>query len=283
MSARSRSGVANSIRTPAPHTDVYPDRERISALAAMIAERFQPRQIVLFGSHAYGRVTTDSDVDLLVIMDTPGRSVDLAIRIRQAIGLRPSFPLDILVRTPEQIRVGLAERDFFIVDAVERGVTLFTDGSSEKGADWLENAGGAERAESALKHATLGWVKKAEMDYRSALRLGEPPNPIAESVCFHAQQTVEKYLTSCLQQHEIDFPRTHDLSELELLASSRLPNVTAGRSDLMWLTDCAVAIRYPDAAGDETGVARVDAHRALRIATRMRLLFRAALDLPLTA
>ncbi len=249
----------------------------------MIAERFQPRQIVLFGSHAYGRVTTDSDVDLLVIMDTPGRSVDLAIRIRQAIGLRPSFPLDILVRTPEQIRVGLAERDFFIVDAVERGVALFTDGSSEKGADWLENAGGAERAESALKHATLGWVKKAEMDYRSALRLGEPPNPTAKSVCFHAQQTVEKYLTACLQQHEINFPRTHDLSELALLGSSRLPNVTAGRSDLMWLTDCAVAIRYPDAAGDETGVARVDADRALRIATRMRLLFRAALDLPLTA
>jgi len=111
--------------------------------------------------------------------------------------------------------------------------------------------------------------------------LSEPPNPIAESVCFHAQQTVEKYLKAVLQQQEIVFPRTHDLSELALVASSRLSNVATRRLDLIWLTDCAMAIRYPDADGDETDVERVDADRALRIATSMRLLLRSALNVEL--
>jgi len=43
----------------------------IRAMATHIAEHFNPEEIILFGSHAYGKPDGWSDVDLLVVMDTP--------------------------------------------------------------------------------------------------------------------------------------------------------------------------------------------------------------------
>jgi predicted nucleotidyltransferase len=117
-------------RIPPTPLGVRPDREVIANVAAFIAERFTPQRIVLFGSRAYGTPTGDSDVDLLVIMDSPGRPVDQAIRIRQALDLRPPFALDVLVRTPAQIALGLEEGDFFIEDIMTQGVTLFEAGDA---------------------------------------------------------------------------------------------------------------------------------------------------------
>ena len=49
-----------------------------------VAERFNPDQIILFGSYAYGAVNADSDVDLLVVM--PMRNpLDQVLKIRLAI------------------------------------------------------------------------------------------------------------------------------------------------------------------------------------------------------
>ena len=99
--------------------------ERIADVVTMIAEAFAPERIVLFGSHAYGTPTKDSDLDLMVVMETPGRPVEKAVRIRQAVGRRHRFPMDILVHRPDQIRLGLEERDFFIRDVMTKGITLF--------------------------------------------------------------------------------------------------------------------------------------------------------------
>jgi len=71
---------------------------QIRELVGRIAREFKPRRIILFGSHAYGKPTPDSDVDLLVIMPCRGRTLDKEFEIRQAI--RAPFPLDVLVRTP---------------------------------------------------------------------------------------------------------------------------------------------------------------------------------------
>ena len=43
----------------------------IRAIAKHIAEKFNPEEIILFGSHAYGKPTAWSDVDLLVVIETP--------------------------------------------------------------------------------------------------------------------------------------------------------------------------------------------------------------------
>src|SRR4029077_16073373 len=65
-----------------------------------IVERFDPEKIILFGSHARGEGTPDSDVDLLVVMPVEGRKIDKVVEIRQALGdIR--LPKDIVVTLPE--------------------------------------------------------------------------------------------------------------------------------------------------------------------------------------
>ncbi len=94
----------------------------IRNLARQIAERFRPEKIILFGSYAYGTPTAESDVDLLVIM--PARNmIDQAVRIRMALPPR-SFPLDLIVRTPEYIRRRLEGEDWFLREIVGKGKIL---------------------------------------------------------------------------------------------------------------------------------------------------------------
>ncbi|CUS33870.1 nucleotidyltransferase domain-containing protein [Candidatus Nitrospira nitrificans] len=68
-----------------------------------IVERFHPKRIMIFGSHARGEAGPDSDLDLFIEMDTLHRPPDRAIAISEVFGLR-SWPLDIVVYTPEEVR-----------------------------------------------------------------------------------------------------------------------------------------------------------------------------------
>ena len=67
-----------------------------------IVGRFQPSQVVLFGSHARGTASEWSDVDLLVILPNVSDKRDAAINIRRVLGDLPVCK-DIVVATPEEI------------------------------------------------------------------------------------------------------------------------------------------------------------------------------------
>ncbi|MFW5877654.1 MAG: HEPN domain-containing protein [bacterium] len=64
------------------------------------------------------------------------------------------------------------------------------------------------------------------------------------TICFHAQQAVEKYLKSFLIFHDIDFPRTHDVDFL--LAECQKVDKDNFQFDLKSLTEFGVSVRYPD-------------------------------------
>ncbi|HEY1343180.1 MAG TPA: nucleotidyltransferase domain-containing protein [Bryobacteraceae bacterium] len=99
----------------------------IRRFARDVAERFQPDKIILFGSHAYGTPHADSDVNILVVM--PARNeLDQAVRIRLTVDYH--FPLDLVVRTPNNLAWRLAEGDSFLHEVVNRGKVLHekTDG-----------------------------------------------------------------------------------------------------------------------------------------------------------
>ena len=95
----------------------------IREVCRAIVDRFKPERIVLFGSHAWGRPTEDSDVDLLVLLPHNGRSLDKSVEIRLAV--RPPFPMDMLVRTPQKVRQRLAMGDTFMRDILSRGKVLY--------------------------------------------------------------------------------------------------------------------------------------------------------------
>ena len=93
----------------------------IRRLARAIAERFQPEQIILFGSYAYGTPHQDSDVDLLVVM--PARNeIDQAVRIRRTIDV--PYALDLIVRTPTKLRRRIEWGDWFLREIVSQGKVL---------------------------------------------------------------------------------------------------------------------------------------------------------------
>jgi HEPN domain-containing protein len=111
------------------------------------------------------------------------------------------------------------------------------------------------------------WVMKAESDLRNAahtvrLRTDCP----TDTVCFHAQQCVEKYLKALLVLNGIEFPRTHQISTLLALVPAPIrPTLTQEEQDR--LTEYAVTTRYP---GDYDPIPREEAQEAVRLARRLR-------------
>jgi predicted nucleotidyltransferase len=97
-------------------------RAVIRDFARQIAERFQPDKIILFGSYAYGTPHKDSDVDILVVMPAYDET-NQAIRIRRKTD--HPFPLDLIVRTPDDLRWRLDEGDWFMREIVSKGEVLY--------------------------------------------------------------------------------------------------------------------------------------------------------------
>ena len=89
------------------------------------------------------------------------------------------------------------------------------------------------------------WLFRANEDIAVIEKLFESgPDLYASTICFHAQQAVEKFLKAFLVFHNIDFPKTHDLDFL-LLECQKISNVNFD-VDLGSLTDFGVSVRYPD-------------------------------------
>lgn len=99
------------------------DLTRIENLTSRIVREFKPEKVILFGSHAYGSPSKDSDVDILVILRFTGKPVRKAIEIRNS--LNANVPLDLIVRTPEQVSERIAQNDSFMREIIERGRTLY--------------------------------------------------------------------------------------------------------------------------------------------------------------
>jgi predicted nucleotidyltransferase len=78
-------------------------RQAIQEIVRRIVRQFDPDRIILFGSHARGTATADSDVDLLVVMPVTGSKRDKAIEIGVAVH-QVRLPKDIIVVTPEDVR-----------------------------------------------------------------------------------------------------------------------------------------------------------------------------------
>jgi predicted nucleotidyltransferase len=94
-----------------------------SAIQKIVRE-LDPQKIVLFGSYAYGQPNPHSDVDLLVIMESDQPHKERSWAVSRLLLPRP-FPVDILVKTPEEIKEALETDDFFLKEILTRGVVLY--------------------------------------------------------------------------------------------------------------------------------------------------------------
>jgi HEPN domain-containing protein len=93
---------------------------------------------------------------------------------------------------------------------------------------------------------TVEWIEKAEGDLLTAQREYRARNrPNYDAVCFHAQQTAEKYLKAWLQESVKDVPRTHNLVDLVSLCVEVDLTFTILEPELRGLDGYAVRTRYP--------------------------------------
>jgi uncharacterized protein len=104
----------------------------VRRFARAVARKFHPEKIILFGSHAYGKPHDDSDVDILVVM-AARNELDQAAKIRLAIWA--PFPMDLIVRTPEDLRWRLEAGDSFMREIVALGKVLYEQTDAVVGAE----------------------------------------------------------------------------------------------------------------------------------------------------
>jgi len=111
------------------------------------------------------------------------------------------------------------------------------------------------------------WVAKAENDLKNAAHTLEMGDDCpTDTVCFHAQQCIEKYLKAVLVIKGIDFPKTHELAELVALAPEDFgPILDEAQQDRM--TEYATVTRYP---GDYEPITLEEAREAVEVARRAR-------------
>ena len=76
--------------------------ELLAEITRRLVAEFQPEQVILFGSHAWGEPTPDSDLDLMVIVsESDERPVARAMRGYRCLN-DLNVAKDILVRTRQE-------------------------------------------------------------------------------------------------------------------------------------------------------------------------------------
>jgi HEPN domain-containing protein len=119
------------------------------------------------------------------------------------------------------------------------------------------------------------WTSKGDNDLKNAvhtLKLGK--DCPTDTVCFHAQQCVEKYLKAFLVALEKPFPRTHDV---ESLISLMPKDIRLGLTveEQRRLTEYATVLRYP---GPYEAIPLTEAKQAVKLAQRIQRKIRKLLE-----
>jgi predicted nucleotidyltransferase len=99
-------------------------QEAIDDVVRQIAEKFHSQKIILFGSYARGDFRPESDVDLLVVMETELKETRQALLIEQSLDV-DLFGLDLIVRTPKILAERIAQGDWFLRDILRYGKVIY--------------------------------------------------------------------------------------------------------------------------------------------------------------
>jgi HEPN domain-containing protein len=127
-----------------------------------------------------------------------------------------------------------------------------------------------------MKAAAREWVRCAEEDFDVAnALLRRRTKTAANSIGFHCQQCVEKYLKARLDEGSLNAPKTHDLMVLLQLLLPVEPLWASFAPALRRLNDYAVKFRYPGHVATRT-----DAREALRVCRSIRTDVRLSIGLP---
>jgi uncharacterized protein len=99
--------------------------KRLHTIGSKIKKEYRAERVILFGSHARGDATEDSDVDLLVVAPTKERFFERMASVRRLIrDLRDGLAVSLIVLTPAELEKRRRAGDPFVREILETGVSL---------------------------------------------------------------------------------------------------------------------------------------------------------------
>ena len=171
--------------------------ELLRIITHRLVAEFQPEQVILFGSHAWGEPTADSDVDLMVIVSHSDLSeYQRALRGHACLsGLE--IAKDVVVKTR-------SEFDFFrnVRASLEHRIV-------EQEGCYMNDA---------KQTLVQSWLTKAQHDLTAARVLAAQAEPLLDTAVYHCQQAGEKVVKGFLTFCDCEFERIHDVERLVRLA-----------------------------------------------------------------
>lgn len=204
-------------------------------LLAPVVAQFRPQRVILFGSHARGEATRDSDIDLLVVVDDDTPLDKLSSRARRAAH-RSGRATDVF-----PIRAAAFERDRAIANTL----------AAEADADGIVVYGSPKGPcmktpePRARWRAVEDWLAVALEDRRVAAICIEADPPLCGAAAFHCQQAVEKLLKGFLTLAGKRGGKTHSLARLGDIAAASFPEIADPLAAARNWSDWAVDFRYP--------------------------------------
>ncbi|MCX8005034.1 MAG: HEPN domain-containing protein [Burkholderiaceae bacterium] len=119
------------------------------------------------------------------------------------------------------------------------------------------------------------WLRKAEADYQVArILLRQRKTLLPDNICWSCQQSAEKYLKACLVRYGVEYPRRHDLVQLNTLCADADPDFERIADVIAILDQFGTDIRYPGVSATLQ-----DARDAFHALERLRAFVRAKLGL----
>ena len=177
---------------------------------ARLRATFDPEEIILFGSRAYGMPRPDSDMDLLIILRPTTEPMEARKRrARAAMCMEDFHTVDgqVWPYTVEELHEQLHRGSRPVRDALAKGTRLYPGDGQSRYAGLV-----GEWSVTGTKETLM---QKAREDLVAAERILQPP-VVPRIVAFHAQQAAEKALKALIYHLGVEPARTHSLSDLVL-------------------------------------------------------------------
>lgn|SRR3989338_8211528 len=100
-------------------------QKSIRDIVETIKREYAPEKIILFGSSVSGKVTEDSDIDMLIVKETEQdygqRWLEVGRLVRH---LHKPLPFEPFILTPQELRCEL-ERNLFVQEIISKGKVLY--------------------------------------------------------------------------------------------------------------------------------------------------------------
>jgi predicted nucleotidyltransferase len=108
---------------PLPYGELL-SSELLNAIIAKIACELCPEKVIIFGSYARGTPGPDSDLDILIVMNSELPRHKRVLNVRALFNPQPC-PMDILVYTPQEVQYWNGTINHIITEAFETGIVHY--------------------------------------------------------------------------------------------------------------------------------------------------------------